>query len=208
MALFAQDIYLAIDELRSIAGMGLEFALNDYERERYQHVLAIAARLRAKLEERPIEEVTPEFHQDNWLHASPMSGAEAAVFQNGKLLLIKRSDNALWAVPGGLTEVGETLAETAVRELWEEVGVRGRITRLLGIFDSRLWSSRTKAHLFHTIFQVEMLQGIPAPSPEALDVGFFGENDLPELSPGHIKRVPLLFQLVRGQVPAPYFDVL
>ncbi|MBI4673610.1 MAG: NUDIX hydrolase N-terminal domain-containing protein [Chloroflexi bacterium] len=206
MSLHAQDVYLAIDELRAIAGMGLEFARNDYERERYLRLRAIAARLFAKLEERPVEHVTPEFHHDNWLHVSPMSGAEAAVFQNDKLLLMKRSDNGLWAVPGGLTEVGETLAETAQRELWEEVGVRGRVIQLLGIFDSRRWSSRTKAHLFHTIFQVERIGGTPAPSAEALDVRFFGEDNLPELAPGHTLRVPLLFKLARGEMSIPYFD--
>ena len=37
-------------------------------------------------------------------------------------------------------------------------------------------------------------------------IGFFAENDLPPLSPGHDRRVPLVFRLLRGDVPAPYFD--
>lgn len=110
------------------------------------------------------------------------------------------------SVNGGLVEIGETLAETAQRELWEKVGVRGRVIKLLGIFDSRLWHSQTKAQLFHAIFQVEMVGDSPAPSPEALDVGFFAGDNLPPLAAGHDVRVPLLFQLVRGEIPAPYFD--
>lgn len=207
MALYAQDVYQALDELRAITSMGLEFANNEYERERYTRLRSIAARLFAKLEERPVEQVAKEFHYDNWLHVSPLSGAEAAVFQDDRLLLMKRSDTGLWAVPGGLCEVGETLAETAQRELWEEVGVRGRVIQLLGIFDSRLCHSHTKAQLFHVIFQTELVSGSPAPSAEALDVQFFAEDNLPELAAGHAMRVPLLFKLVRGAIAPPYFDV-
>lgn len=208
MALQAQDIYQAFDELRAIAGLGLEFASSPYERERYLRLRAVAADLFAKLEARPLEAVTPEFQHDNWLHVSPMSGAEAAVFQDGKILLIQRSDKGLWAVPGGLVDVGETLAAAALRELYEEVGARGRVIQLLGIFDSRLWQSRTKAHLFHAIFQVEILKGsTPAPSSEALAVQFFDQDNLPELAPGHALRVPFLFRLVRGEMRAPHFDI-
>lgn len=207
MALQAQDIYQAIDELRAIAGLGLEFASSPYERERYLRLRAVAADLFAKLEARPLEAVTPEFQHDNWLHVSPMSGAEAAVFQDGKILLIQRSDNGLWAVPGGLVDVGETLAAAALRELYEEVGARGRVIQLLGIFDSRLWQSRTKAHLFHAIFQVEIIEGLPTTSAEALEAGFFTERNLPELAPGHHLRVPFLFKLMRGEIAVPYFDV-
>ena len=39
-----------------------------------------------------------------------------------------------------LSDVGETAADTAVRELWEETGLRGNVTRFLGIFDSHRWS--------------------------------------------------------------------
>ena len=37
-------------------------------------------------------------------------------------------------------------------------------------------------------------------------MGFFSENDLPDLSPGHVGRVPMAFKLARGDLPVPYFD--
>ena len=187
--------------------MGLYYANTDYDKERYQHVLSIALNLLAALEERPFEEVKREFQEDNWLHMSPAAGAEAVIVREDQIMLIKRSDNGLWAVPGGLVEVGETLAEAAQRELWEETGVNGQITKLLGIFDSRLWRSKTKAHLYHAIFLADSTDIMPEPSIEATEVAFFGENNLPELSPGHEYRVPLLFRILRGEIPAPYFDM-
>ena len=200
-------LYQAIDELRAIATAGLYYGKTEYDKTRYQQVLSVALGLFAAVEERSFEEVQREFVEDNWLHISPAAGAEAVILREGKILLIKRSDNGLWAVPGGLVEVGETLAEAAQRELWEETGIRGQVTQLLGIFDSRLWHSRTKAHLYHAVFLAEATDVFPRTSSESTEVAFFGEDDLPELSPGHQHRVPLLFKLIRGEIPTPYFDM-
>lgn len=207
MPINQETLYQAIDELRAVATTGLYHARTEYDKERYQQILSIALGLFAALEERPFTEVQREFVEDNWLHMSPAAGAEAVIVHEGKIMLIKRSDNGLWAVPGGLVEVGETLAEAAQRELWEETGIRGQVTRLLGIFDSRLWHSKTKAHLYHAIFLAEATDLSLATSSEATEVAFFGENNLPKLSPGHQHRVPLLFKILRGEIPAPYFDM-
>jgi 8-oxo-dGTP pyrophosphatase MutT (NUDIX family) len=206
MPLNQDAIYQAIDELRAISSLGLHYTSNEYDKERYQRVLSIALRLLASLEERSFDEVMGEFQEDNWLHISPAAGAEAVIVKEGKILLIKRSDNHLWAVPGGLAEVGETLAEAAQRELWEETGIIGEITKLLGIFDSRLWRSKTKAQLYHVIFLAETANSIPKTSKEAIEVAFFGADNLPELAPGHNMRVPLIFKILGGEILAPYFD--
>lgn len=206
MPLNQDTIYQAIDELRAISSMGLYYAKSEYDKERYQHVISIALGLLASLEERPLEDVKREFIEDNWLHISPAAGAEAVIVQEDQIMLIRRNDNGLWAVPGGLVEVGETLAQAAQRELWEETGLHGQVTKLLGIFDSRLWHSKTKAHLYHAIFLAETIDFVPKTSNEATEIAFFGENNLPELSPGHHLRVPLLFKILRGEIPAPYFD--
>ena len=104
-----QEIYLIADELRSIADIGLHYAENDYDRERYSRTLALSARLVAALEERSADEVMEEY-EGNLPHATPYVAADAAVFRDGRILLIKREDNGLWAMPGGATEVGETWA--------------------------------------------------------------------------------------------------
>jgi ADP-ribose pyrophosphatase YjhB (NUDIX family) len=199
-----EELYRIADELRGVANLGLNFAANEYDKERYERVLSASARLIATIEHRSPNEVLTQF-RDNLHHISPLAGAEAAVFRSGKLLLIRRRDDGLWALPGGLTEVGETLAESAQRELWEETGVRGRVTQLLGIFDSRVWHTPIKSQLYHAVFLAES-DDVPTPGPEALDVAFFGESDLPNLSPGHHLRVPVIFKLLRGEMLAPYFD--
>lgn len=201
-----EEMYCIADELRAIACAGLHFAENRYDREYYERVLSASARLIAAIENRSSERVLTAY-RDNLLHVSPLAGAEAVVVRNGEILLIRRQDDGLWALPGGFTEVGETLAESACRELAEEAGIDARATRLLGIFDSRLWRSQTSAQLYHVVFQVEADSDSPTPGPEALDAAFFGEDDLPPLSPGHHLRVPFVFKQLRGEAPVPYFDL-
>ncbi len=52
----------------------------------------------------------------------------------GDILLIRRSDNENWAVPGGAVDLGESLSEAAVRETREESGIECEITGLVGIY--------------------------------------------------------------------------
>ncbi|MHA6796769.1 NUDIX hydrolase [Pseudonocardia bannensis] len=52
----------------------------------------------------------------------------------GRLLLIHKVDNGFWALPGGGHDPGESIVDTAVREVREETGVQVRITGLVGTY--------------------------------------------------------------------------
>lgn len=131
-------------------------------------------------------------------------GVDAVVFNDvGELLLIQRKDNQTWAMPGGIAEIGDTLAETALKELWEEAGLRGEVKRLLGVFDGRFWGSRSPIHNLLAVFEVQCPKLEPAPGLETLGARFFRADALPELHNSHQQRVPLVFKL-RQQ--ATFFD--
>lgn len=209
-----EELYQIADELRAVASTGLLFSENGYEKERCEKVLKASARLVAALEDGSPEEIRAQY-SGNLAHVSPLPCVDSAVFQDGKILLIQRRDDAKWAMPGGLVEVGETWAEAAERELWEEAGVRGKVGQLLGVFDSRLWGSRSRIQLYMAVFLVEAQNGPLlhqgtgdelSSLNEVLDAGYFAENELPEMHPGHDLRVPLVFKLAKGELPAPYFD--
>src|SRR5436190_23625475 len=53
---------------------------------------------------------------------------------DGRVLLIKRSDNGLWAYPAGTMELGETMRECAVREVLEETGLVARAVTPFGLY--------------------------------------------------------------------------
>lgn len=74
------------------------------------------------MHKRTADEVMTEY-EGNPSHIAPFVAADAAVFREERILLIRREDNGLWAMPGGLTDVGETWAQSAEGELLEEAGV-------------------------------------------------------------------------------------
>ena len=54
--------------------------------------------------------------------------------ERGELLLIRRTDNDNWAMPGGAMDIGESIAEAAVRETREETGIDCEVVRLVGVY--------------------------------------------------------------------------
>jgi ADP-ribose pyrophosphatase YjhB (NUDIX family) len=56
------------------------------------------------------------------------------VNDQGEILLIRRSDNDNWALPGGAIDLGESVVQAAVRETKEESGIDCEITGLIGIY--------------------------------------------------------------------------
>ncbi len=201
-----REIRHIADELRAVAAFGLNFARpNSHDAARWEQVLSAAARLTALAGDGSAEELLARY-QANHFDIGPLASGEAAVFHEGKLLLIRRTDDGLWALPGGITDPGETLAGTARRELQEEAGLEGRVSQLLGVFDSRLWHSEKRIHFYHAVFLIEVDDPRPKPSLEVSAAAYFGEAELPPLSPGHHLRAPFVFRQLRGEAPLPYFD--
>jgi 8-oxo-dGTP diphosphatase len=67
---------------------------------------------------------------DRLFPARPILAVSAAVFRQGRVLIVRRARAPLlghFSLPGGVVEIGETLAEAVARELEEEVGVTARI---------------------------------------------------------------------------------
>ena len=54
--------------------------------------------------------------------------------EQGRLLMIHRTDNNLWALPGGGHDIGESIADTVVREVREETDIEVEVTGLTGIY--------------------------------------------------------------------------
>jgi 8-oxo-dGTP pyrophosphatase MutT (NUDIX family) len=206
-----QQLGLWADRLRAISGNGLHFAKNPYDEANYRQVRQIAAEMVALIDDRPQPEVERRLHSLLG-HYTPMVMGDALVIDDaGHILLIQRTDSGLWAAPGGAFDVGETAAQGAVRECFEETGWRVMPVALIGIYDSRLVDTRVDHHVYHLSFLCRPLAEISAPpshAQEALNMGWFPENALPALDAGHRVWVPEAFRYWRGEVNSAYFDPL
>lgn len=78
------------------------------------------------------------FHDPNAPKANSLRPAVSAFVQDeaGRILMIRRTDNNKYAIPGGQQDVGETLAQTAVREVKEETGIDIVVTELIGLYSN------------------------------------------------------------------------
>src|SRR6266496_793258 len=127
------------DKLRDMAATGLKYAQNIYDHQRYQAIQQIAIEMLGLATERPVAELEP-LRETIFSRSSPLvAGTAAIIDDDGKMLLMRRSDNRLWNMPGGILEVGETPAAGVVRETLEETGVRCVPVALVGVYDNRMW---------------------------------------------------------------------
>lgn len=197
-----QELYLIADELHGAGTMAEHFATGVHERERGGQMMALADRMRALADRgtgSPPAAPPGRFDTEGLRRVSPAVGVEAVVFDaDERVLLARRRDDRTWCLPGGVCEVGQSPPEAALRELWEEAGVRGEVTRLLGLFDGRLWGSRSTSHILNLVYLVRGDDPRPSPGVEMLETAFFAVNALPvPLHPGHDHRIPYALELAR-----------
>ena len=101
-----------------------------------------------------------------------------------RLLMMRRGDSGRWGIPGGFTELGETVEETAQRELAEETGIRARDLTLYRVLSGPRFFHRypngDQVHNVTVVFTATAAGGGPrADGRESTEVGFFPLDALP-----------------------------
>ncbi|WP_134730284.1 NUDIX hydrolase [Amycolatopsis nivea] len=78
------------------------------------------------------------YNDPNAPKANSIAVAVSAFIQDdkGRILMIRRTDNDLYAIPGGQLELGETLSEAAIREVREETGIECEVTGVIGLYSN------------------------------------------------------------------------
>jgi ADP-ribose pyrophosphatase YjhB (NUDIX family) len=175
----SEQIRFWAHELAAMARTGLEFATNDYDRDRFQRMLTIGGDMAAMTID---AEFTPErpYLADVGV-ATPKVGCSVAAFDDvGRVVLIKRADNGRWALPGGYAEVGSSPSESALRELHEETGFGAAIEQLVGVYDNRRFGSQSPYHFYTLCFRARITGGDATPSHETPEVVLADTASLPD----------------------------
>jgi len=181
---------------------------DEYARRRCERLIRIAAEIGSLADERDVDSIASQYRGD-LLHLTPYSGGDAAVFDDaGRVLLIRRKDTGLWAMPGGIFEVGETPAEATRREVQEETGLDVEVMSLSGVYDSRYCGTRSAYHLYHFVFLGRLTNpdATPTSSNETTDVGWYSPDALPALHSGHEKRLSDAVLRWQGKLTDAIFD--
>ena len=100
----------------------------------------------------------------------PVAAASMLVVRRGRVLLVRRRfppSPGFWALPGGKVELGETVAEAAVREVFEECGIRTAAREVLTVVDLLVPDGeRMRFHFVLAVCRGVYLEGEPSPSGE------------------------------------------
>lgn len=124
-------------------------------------------------------------------------GATVAMFDGERVLLTKREDFAVWCLPGGGVDAGESIAAAAVREAREETGLVVELSGLIGVYSRPHWN-RGGLHLL--LFSAQIVGGTLAPNPaEVSELGYFAATALPSpIMWGHQQMIHDAVHGVRG----------
>jgi ADP-ribose pyrophosphatase YjhB (NUDIX family) len=174
-----ENILYLLEQIRAIAQTGLRYAKDPYDKDRYQRLLDLSVEQYAELGDLDQEEIRKSLARQ--LGAiSPKVAASAAIFsEDGKVLLIRRADTRQWTMPGGLCEVFESAAETAVREVREETGVEVEAVKLVDVYCG-MAGTYGRVHTIYSLnYYCRLVQGTPVPTLEAIEVGFFDHRLIP-----------------------------
>jgi ADP-ribose pyrophosphatase YjhB (NUDIX family) len=127
------------------------------------------------------------FHDPDAPAANSIVVAVTAFVQDpaGRVLLIRRSDNGLWALPGGAQDFGESIAQTVLRETLEESGIEVEVTGIVGVYTDPHhlieYSDGEVRQQFSLCFRARSVGGTPRTSDESTEVRWVGASDLDRL---------------------------
>lgn len=208
----ARTLLELADQIRALAMTGLHYTEGPFDRERYEKLLALAARVAEHGLRAPAERIEHVFRAADAGYVTPKLDVRLAIFRGDSLLLVREQMDGRWAMPGGFVDVGDSPSDAAVREAAEEAGVVARVERLAGVFDTRL-QPECPPHVFHIhklVFTGRLLDpdAEPRAGSEATAAAFFPLTSLPELSLG--RTLPLhvreALRVARDPAALPYFD--
>ncbi len=116
--------------------------------------------------------------------ASAQAASSAILERDGRFLLIRRKNPPmadLFAFPGGRAEPGETPAETALREFFEETGIRAHSPTLFATYDLK-GAKDDGRHFFLSVFLIEADSDVEAiAADDAADPGWYTAEEIRRL---------------------------
>ena len=165
-------------ELQSLAQAGLFYGKDPFDMER---IRAIAAEMISYKTEIPEEKVKNLFCNEIG-YQTPKLDTRAAVFQDGRILLVKEN-NGTWSLPGGWVDVQVSVMENVIKEVREEAGLEVTADLVIAVQDREKHNLPVYAYRVCKIFVLcSVVGGAFEPNIETVESRYFGIDELPALA--------------------------
>ena len=194
-------------ELQSLAQAGLTYGKDIFDRERYERIREISAEIMAYKTDIPVQKVKDLFCNETG-YQTPKLDTRAAIFQNGKILLVKENSGK-WSLPGGGGDVNGSGKGNGSREVEEEAGVDVTADKVIAIQDRSKHNLPVYAYGVCKIFVLcTIIGGAFKENIETTGFAYFSENELPELATekNNEEQVKMCFEAYRTKNWSTLFD--
>ena len=171
-------------QLQAVAQSGLTFARDPYDRERYEQIRALAAKIMAEGSGADLSHIEGLFTGQSG-YATPKVDMRAAIFRDASVLLVsEKADGGRWTMPGGWADVNTMPSENVEREVREEAGLIVKARKLAAVFDRDKSGhpSPLPFHVYKMFFLCDVEGECEKSELETAAVKYFPIDDLPELS--------------------------
>lgn len=194
-------------ELQSLAQAGIAYGKDRYDLERYERIRDIAAEMIAHKTEIPLGKVKDLFCNEKG-YQTPKLDTRAAIFQEGKILLVKENSGQ-WSLPGGWVDVNVSVKENTIKEVWEEAGLHVTADRIIAVQDRAKHNLPVYAYGICKVFVLcTAIGGSFVPNIETTESRYFAENELPVLAEekNNEEQVKMCFKAYRSPNWVTVFD--
>ncbi|GEO78226.1 hypothetical protein FD29_GL002147 [Companilactobacillus mindensis DSM 14500] len=190
------DVELLIEQLQAIAQTGKHYSKDVFDKERYEQLEVVAKKLTTKL----TNNVTPEqlgiFFDADTGYVTPKVDIRAATFKNDKILLVREKSSGQWSIPGGWGDIGYSAGEIAVKETFEEAGIKVEPKRLIAIKDMQKnhYPKKNLNYIYKLFFECEPIEDDIHSGIETSDVNYFSLEEALQLNLSLARNLPDDFQ--------------
>lgn len=189
-------------QLAALAQNGLTYSLSDYDSSRYAAAAELARELVAVLAG-PDADVSMLLGPDTGYSTPKVDVRGVVIDSEERFLLMRERSDGLWSLPGGWADPLDTPSTAVVREVREETGHVAEVIKLVGC-----WDRDARGHLpplavaaYKLFFLCRSTGSGPFEALETLEIGWFGIDNLPELSLGRVNRWELERALAHHRQP-------
>ncbi len=186
------DIELLIEKLQAIAQTGKHYSKDVFDRERYDQLEDVSKQLITKLVKNPSQKQLDIFFDADTGYVTPKVDIRAATFKDNKILLVREKSSGEWSIPGGWGDVGYSAAEIAVKETFEEAGIKVKPKRMIAIKDMQKnhYPKKNLNYVYKLFFECIPTEDDIHSGVETSDVRYFTLDEALKLNLSLARNMP------------------